>query len=477
MSPAFLSALIIAIIACGFVILRPFAARTRFIFDLTGFMTIGVLFFTKHLSPAFTGDTTIDSNTLWLHGVAAVWWFLAARVSVSILWFVLQSNRRSRQARLFFDLAAATIYITAAVVVLNSVLALPIRGLLATSGLMAIVLGLALQNTLADVFSGIAVDIESPFSVGDRIQLGEKVEGKVVEINWRSIHVLTANDDVAIIPNSSVAKSDIINRSLPTTRRAGSVIISCPVQSTPERVVDVLIESTWLCAGILRSPAPSVTVSRIAPKRIFYTISFFVPDTELLESTKSLLLRYAQRQLYHAGLLKKPSETISTASTQSQLLSELTLFEHLKPNELDELSMQLQEKILASGDRLFVEGTKTAVLYIIAGGVVKITRKGPDQSAEPLGNVGAGDYLGEISLLTGDPYAVTATALTRCRVYALPHQAIGKLLGSNPEMTSSFEASVKRGQEMLHRGAAANLNMSVLDVRADLLRRIHQFFR
>ena len=88
-------------------------------------------------------------------------------------------------------------------------LALPIGGPIATSGVLAIVLGLALQNTLADVFAGIAFGIEAPFNVGDRISAGEKIEGTVVQMNWRSIRILTDGDDVGDCSNSVVAKSDI----------------------------------------------------------------------------------------------------------------------------------------------------------------------------------------------------------------------------------------------------------------------------
>ena len=100
-------------------------------------------------------------------------------------------------------------------IVFNSVFALPVTGVVATSGIVAIVLGLALQNTLADVFAGIAVGSEGPFRVGDRIQLNDNLEGVVVQVNWRSIRIQTDGDDIAIIPNSVVAKAAIVNRSFP----------------------------------------------------------------------------------------------------------------------------------------------------------------------------------------------------------------------------------------------------------------------
>ncbi len=114
----------------------------------------------------------------------------------------LHRDRRARQTTLFSDLFGAAIYIATALIILNSVFALPVTGLLATSGVLAIVLGLALQNTLADVFAGMAVGVEAPFGVGDRIQIDNKIEGQVVQVNWRSIRIQTDGDDIAIIPTA-----------------------------------------------------------------------------------------------------------------------------------------------------------------------------------------------------------------------------------------------------------------------------------
>jgi small-conductance mechanosensitive channel len=92
--------------------------------------------------------------------------------------------------------------------------------LLATSGVIAIVLGLALQSTLSEVFSGIVVGIERPYQPGDLLWVEGDVEGYVVQVNWRSTHIATAQHNIAIVPNSIIAKSRLVNRSAPTPLRA-----------------------------------------------------------------------------------------------------------------------------------------------------------------------------------------------------------------------------------------------------------------
>src|ERR1700679_440686 len=138
-----------------------------------------------------------------LFGIA--WWILGAWLVRSLLTLILRrtlfpNDNQPHARRLFADLASGLVYVVAFVGIMDTVLKQPISTVLATSGVLAIVLGLALQNTLADVFSGIAFGIEAPFNVGDRISLGDKIEGTVVQMNWRSIRILTDGDDVAIVP-------------------------------------------------------------------------------------------------------------------------------------------------------------------------------------------------------------------------------------------------------------------------------------
>src|SRR5882724_3707682 len=200
MPPTLIIGAILTVFAIvGLIGFRRFPEPIRYVFDLVCFIAISALLFHQNVSPIFSRPAdSLRDGALWLHVIGGAWWLLGARLVVATIRFWLGHDDRSREARLVFELAGAAIYIATALVVVNSVLALPVGGLLATSGVVAIVLGLALQSTLADVFAGIAVEVEGPFQVGDRISL-EKIEGQVTEINWRSIRIQTDGDDIAII--------------------------------------------------------------------------------------------------------------------------------------------------------------------------------------------------------------------------------------------------------------------------------------
>lgn len=472
--------LVIAIV--GVFTLRRFSDRVRISFDAICFIAISLYFVKQGTFPVFSPlSGSADSAALWLRAIGGAWWLLGSRIVVAGLGFVIHRHRRSREARLFSDLAAAVIYIATAAVVLNSVFALPVTGVVATSGVVAIVIGLALQNTLADVFAGIAVGIEAPFGVGDRIQIADRIEGQVVQVNWRSIRIQTDGHDIAIIPNSLIAKAEIVNRSFPGERRAASVELSCPGDAVPERVIEKLQHATLLCPDILQTPVPHAVLTQLGPKRNAYKISFHVESTAHLSSTKDLLLRGARRQLHYAGFLDKnrKSETASLiveseALAGRRLLCDLALFEHLIERQVEGIADLLEVRRMEPGDTLFAQGTSDTSLYIVASGIVEFTRQTGNIS-ETIGCIGAGEYVGEIGLLTGAPHAATAVARTHCQIYQLPRQAIAPLLSESADLASAFDKAVRRGLEILDRRVAVQATPGI-GAKGQLLLRIRKAF-
>jgi small-conductance mechanosensitive channel len=363
-----LPVLILGFVIVSYIALRPFSSRVRYLFDLVCFVGASFVLFQHQTLPLPSSGGAANAAPLWLHAVAGIWWLLGARVLVAVMSFTLNHNRRWRQARLFPDLTAAAIYTAAVSIVLISVLALPIGGLLATSGVLAIVLGLALQNTLANVFAGIAFGIEAPFNVGDRISVGDKIEGTVVQMNWRSVRVLTDGDDVAIVPNSVVAKSDIVNRSFPTRVRSAFIELSCPGAANPERVIDTLQQATLLCPPILAVPRSSAVLTRLGSRESRYRVNFSVSDTEHLSSTKDLLLRHARRQLYYSGLYFPRTAQDAQAADDANgrpipllsVLQQSALFEGLEAEPLAELAAHLKPRSLAANSDLYAEFDRAA---------------------------------------------------------------------------------------------------------------------
>jgi small-conductance mechanosensitive channel/CRP-like cAMP-binding protein len=483
MTSSLLPVSILGFILVSYMALRPFSPRVRQLFDLVCFVGASFVLFRHRTLPFPDNAGPADATSLWLHAVAGIWWLLGARVLVAGMSFTLNHNRRWREARLFPDLTAAAIYAAAVLIVLISVLALPIGGLLMTSGVLAIVLGLALQNTLADVFAGIAFGIEAPFNVGDRISIGENIEGAVVQMNWRSIRILTDGDDVAIVPNSVVAKSNIVNRSFPTRVRSASIELTCPATSNPDRVIDLLQQAALLCPTILPAPPAGAVLTRLGPAKSRYRVSFSVSDTNHLSTTKDLLLRQARRQLYYSGLyFPRAAQDMRTADEGAglpahavlPLLRDMILFESLQPKQLAELAAHSKPRSLEPGEVLFAQGGTEATLFIVVSGILQINQQTELSGQQSAGFIGAGDYIGEVSLLTGTPYAATATARTHCKLYGLDCNVIKPLLAANSDLYAEFDRAARRGLAILNRVVAVRATND--SAGQSLLRRIRAFF-
>ena len=114
-------------------------------------------------------------------------------------------GRRFGMPKIYRDITITTISVVTLVVVLSHS-GVNFLSIITTSAVLTAVIGLALQDTLGNLFSGIAMQLEAPFSIGDWIRVDEKAIGRVLEIRWRSTLIRTKNDDLVVIPNGILTK-------------------------------------------------------------------------------------------------------------------------------------------------------------------------------------------------------------------------------------------------------------------------------
>ena len=167
------------------------------------FLALTILLLYYGIVPYEPGPPSATTLQRVFLGIAKVfWWINAAWSLISLVRVFLIFERQPREGRLLQDLVVGIIYIGALLSVVAYVFNAPVGTLIATSGAVAIVLGLALQSTLSDVFSGIALNLAKSYGIGDWLVLGNGIEGKVVETNWRATHLLTGANDLIVVPNS-----------------------------------------------------------------------------------------------------------------------------------------------------------------------------------------------------------------------------------------------------------------------------------
>lgn len=209
-----------------------------------------------------TGET--DGFAVYMGTAARVlWWVHLAWATIGFIRLYIVLDRCPQEARLIQDLIVAGVYLGVTLSIVGFVFGAPIGTLVATSGVVAIILRLALQNTLGDLFSGIALTLGRPFSIGDWIQLADGTEGRVVQNNWRSTQVLTPANNLVVLPNSTLAKVGLTNLTKPDESHLVVLPIRITSDNRPAEVEAILKSALKTCQCIVQSPAPIVALKGI----------------------------------------------------------------------------------------------------------------------------------------------------------------------------------------------------------------------
>jgi small-conductance mechanosensitive channel len=395
----------------------------------------------------------------WEQVIEAGWWLIGAQVAIGFVRLLIVLEGRPRETKIVSDLMAGAIYVATLLAIVNFVFEVPIGGLLATSGVIAIVFGLALQSTLSDVFSGIAVGIERPYKPGDLLWVEGGIEGHVTQVNWRSTHIATGQENIAIVPNSIIAKARLVNRSLPSAVRGDTMEIRLDVRIPSEQCVAALTAAARSCRMPLAKPPMKITCTGLYGDGATYEISFSVPSADKLAVARTELFTQIQRHLYHAGvpLAVKGLATVPPVAvpTTVELLERSDLFCTIAAEDRHLIAEHMTETWLETGETLIRVGDTPQALFIVASGAVEIATN-TSGSPHVVHRMGPGESLGVVSLITGSNYMATATALTPVRALRLDKAAIAAAIKIRPSLTAGLEAIAKRGQAALHKDAVAS---------------------
>ena len=388
-------------------------------------------------------DVADRDRQLWQQAVEAGWWLLAGRVAVGAVRLFVVLKNRPRETRILSDLLAGAVYVATLLSIVTFAFAVPLGGLLATSGVIAIVLGLALQSTLSDLFSGVAVGLEKPYAAGDQVWIEGGIEGQVIDVNWRSTRIATIDNNLAVIPNSVIAKARLVNRSAPTPRRGSSIDIKLDPRADPGRCAATLMAAVRNSATVLDQPAPVVLCTGLEGDALGFKIVFSVGVSAQLPGARSDLFVQAHRHLRHDGIAlavpgkarPKPVEVPDVAA----LLAQSEAFSAFDDAERATLIPYFKLATVDADQVLLREGEVPDAMLIIASGTVGAVLPTAD-GTRIVSRLGPGETLGAAGLVTGQPFTATAKALTPLRVYRLERDDLAAGLGTHPELLASLEA-------------------------------------
>jgi small-conductance mechanosensitive channel len=398
------------------------------------------------------------SREIWLQILLCAWWILLSRELILFLRLPTALRTKSAENELIFDVIAGSIYVCTALAVMSFVFGLPLKGLVATSGIIAIVLGLALQSTLGDLFSGISLSIERPFQLGDQILLEGGVEGEVIELNWRATHLRNGANDIVVIPNSAIAKMRIQNHSAGSKRHSGSLAVVVDSMNEPEMTLGLLKQAAMSCSSILEDPTPSVAATAFQGDRIIYEISFNASTfasagdarTELITQLyKRAISRISSSDQPPTAATNRPTDLPILFYNKNQAIDHIRVFETLSSDERRSLAQQSVVHQFRTGDQLLKQGDRVESVYFILFGIVQVTRRVQDGRELKARRLGPGDYYAEYSLLTGVESHATFTALTCGVLLEWNAEHLKPILAARPELANSLSHSLATIQLLL----------------------------
>ena len=368
-----------------------------------------------------------------------------------------------------------------------------VASLVTTSAVLTAILGLALQSTLTNLLAGILLHVDRSLGVGDWVQFGQR-QGCITEIRWRSTVLRTTDGDTVIIPNAQITAQEIHNYSRPLPRHRAQVHIGLAYRHPPNEVRRVLVEAARSTPEVLTDPAPDCFPIEFGDSAIVYTLRYWIDRFDRDGDIRGEVLTRVWYAAGRAGLeIPFPTRTLVQEAMPADeppaikgralrdrvgALEQVDLFSTLQPAERQVLAAGLHEKRFAMGEAIVTQGQAGDSMYIIAEGRVQVSL-GQDNIYSSLASLAAGDILGEMSLMTGEPRTATCLAASDVLCYELDHATLQSVLTTRPAIADQMSALLAARQQHLERKGdelSARAAARPTDSRRDLVEKIRRLF-
>lgn len=364
--------------------------------------------------------------------------------------------------------------------------------LVTTSAVLTAVVGLALQTTIANLFSGLWLQLDRTLVQGDWIQTGS-TSGRIQEIGWRATRLITDDGDSVFLPNSELVSGEVLNLSRPSGAHRVSVRVSVHEDYSPATVRQVFVDAIRDVPGVLLFPPPDCLLAELGEQQNIYMVRYWISEFERddeIASDVRMRLWYAGRR---AGFETRPlvygvaltggeggaDGATADADDRLALLRRVQLFEPLDDAARERLARHMRRLEFAAAEPIVHQGARGNSLYVVRQGEVTV-RVQVDGSVGEVATLGPGDIFGEMSVLTGEPRAATCTARTETVCYEIDRKAFEEVLAAQPAVAEHFSAILAARQTELQAqreglSAAARSRLEA-DRRRQILGRVRQMF-
>ncbi|HEX9160494.1 MAG TPA: mechanosensitive ion channel family protein, partial [Thermoanaerobaculia bacterium] len=350
--------------------------------------------------------------------------FLVVRLLDGLIFDVILSRRRNMAVpRLLRDVVALCLYFALFTWATSQLLEFSITKWLAAGTVIAAILGLALQETLGNLFSGIALHMEDSFMVGDVLRSGDQV-GVIEGVTWRATRLRTFNNNVIILPNSLLARERL--EVYPRDRVCGRTLtVGVDYNVPPATVISILTQAASHVDGVSREIPCFARVSAFGDSAVNYDIKYYTRDY----ATRDRIDAEIRKAVWYA--LRRNSISIPFPIRAYQRYQPSDGHDHeLSPEDIRDrlqqvdilaaLDAKAQKALVAAarvrqysrGETILRIATAGDSMFIVHEGTVSVrladdTKNGRHEVAQ----LGPGSVFGEMALLTGESRTADVIAM------------------------------------------------------------------
>ena len=406
-----------------------------------------------------------SSDQVVIKIVETLAWVALIAVAVSFANALLFTGTKSQSwqtqmPKLFRDLVRVFLISTGAALVLREVFDQDLGGLITALGLGGVVIGFALQDTLGNLISGMALLFERPFQVGDWLEVDGN-QGKVTELNWRSVHLVTRELEMLVVPNSVLSQAVIRNYNQPQPRHIEPVDIGFSYDDPPNKVKRIMRETALGTNGVLDHPAPVIQTISYDDFAITYRVRLFLADYSLVPTIRdefvtriwyaarrnNLSIPFPIRDVYHHQVPKVDrDQSLRRLASYMKSLPALALVED---SVLEEIAAQASFSHFGKGESPIVQGQQGVKLHFVLAGSAIAFFQDPKGKKYTIAELSRGDFFGYSAVLANEPTPMTITASEDLEVLILEVEAVQEMLNRAPRFAQQLGAVIGDRQSKL----------------------------
>jgi len=360
-----------------------------------------------------------------------------------------------------------------------------ITGLYISTGAVAALVAFAMQQTLGDLFSGIALSIEHPFKLGERIRLADGSEGKVIDINWRATRLLGWDNTTMIVPNSQLAKQGITNLHGYDHPYAPWYKVKVPAEVDPRLAQALLLEAALKCSKVLRHPLPVVRLMDATTVPYTYMIWVTFPNYISMFAGREQLFQEIHYALKDFGAQVSPDITemhtrqvgaVEVEPPTTRLaLKMLDITKSLSDDELEELADHSRRKTIEAGTVILEENEIAETIDVVVHGAVEASVALKDGPSKVVDQLRAGEYFGLTSIFLDKPSFLKFTASTNVTLIRIESEWLQKILIDRHDLHDEFAAILKRRMDAAQDAHVDRTETMTRMTLKDVLRRIEKW--